>query len=124
MEQEMKEKGNARRVPVVEAIRYNFTENEIRDLGKRLARASSNAEAAEVKKKEVDAQLKADIERHYAEASGLAERVNSGYEMRDTPCEHVYDFDAGLVQCFTKETADMVWERAMRPDERQMALPV
>ena len=56
------------------------------------AESLQKMEEAENKKKEFDAQIKADIEKHEAKAHEIGHKLTSGKEYREVECTIKYDF--------------------------------
>jgi hypothetical protein len=96
-----------------------LTDEERISLGADMARANQERSRAEARKKEANAQFKAEIEKHLAEVSRLGALIPNGYEYRDVPCELMLDFDRGRAMTFRKDTGVKVHERDIHPDELQ-----
>ena len=69
-----------------EYLKYEFSDAEITDAAKELARAAQQRASLEQRKKEVDSQLKADIEAQNSIVGRLSSYINTGYEYRDIEC--------------------------------------
>lgn len=109
---------------IVDYLRCNLTDEELLETGKQLARANAQRAEAESHKKEIDSQLKADIEKHASRALSLSVLLNNGYEYRNVECQQVKDFAAGTVTVIRNDTGEIVLERPLTADERQAALPI
>ena len=103
-------------------LKWTLTQDEVRTYGVELARANASKDEAEERKKEVDAQLKAEIESHSTRSLNLARKINNGYEYRDVKCLVEYDYDKNMVQIVRTDTQEIVETRAMTEDERQTSL--
>lgn len=103
-------------------LKCQLTPQEVHDYGVRLARANSSKEEAEERKKEVDAQLKAEIESHSTKALNLARKINNGYEYREVECAILHDFKANTVSIRRVDTNELVETRALSAEERQTGL--
>jgi hypothetical protein len=64
-------------------LKYTFTDPEINEAAKDLARAAQTRSNLEQRKKEVDASLKAEIEAQNSIVGHLSSSINNGYEYRD-----------------------------------------
>jgi hypothetical protein len=73
-------------VRYTEYLKYEFSDAEITDAAKELARAAQQRASLEQRKKEVDSQLKADIEAQNSIVGRLSSYINTGYEYRDIDC--------------------------------------
>jgi hypothetical protein len=99
-----------------------LTEDETRIYGMDLARSNASKDESEERKKEVDAQLKAEIESHSTRALNLARKINNGYEYRDVECLTEFDFTKNSATITRVDTGEVVEKRAMTDDERQAGL--
>ena len=99
-----------------------LTPDEVRTYGMELARANANKDEAEERKKEVDAQLKADIESHSTRALNLARKINNGYEYRDVKCFVEFDYLKNTASVIRLDLNELVETRAMTDDEHQTSL--
>lgn len=103
-------------------LKCMLTPDETRTYGMELARANASKDEAEERKKEVDAQLKAEIESHSTRALNLARKINNGYEYRDVKCSMAFDWEANSVTVTRTDTDEVIELRAMTEDERQTTL--
>lgn len=85
-----------------------------------LARALEKVDDAEQRKETVDAELKGEIKAHAQQASVLAAKLRNGYEYRYIDCQESHDYDTGQVRTLRIDTGELVLERAMTPEERQV----
>lgn len=99
-----------------------LTEDETRLYGMDLARSNASKDESEERKKEVDAQLKAEIESHSTRALNLARKINNGYEYRDVECVTDLNFTKNSATVTRLDTGEVVEKRAMTDDERQTGL--
>jgi hypothetical protein len=99
-----------------------LSEDETRKYGMELARANANKDEAEERKKEVDAQLKAEIESHSTRALNLARKINNGYEYRDVECLMQFDYPKNSVRIERQDTYEIIETRSMTDEERQTSL--
>lgn len=103
-------------------LRVNFTSKEKLDTGEQMANAVRNIKQAQDDLASVQSQFKSDIKKYEAELSGLAEKLNSGWEMRSVTCVQIKDFNVKSVQIKRLDTLEVIEERAMDADELQMGL--
>jgi hypothetical protein len=107
------------RKPTHRSLPCKFTDEEKRDFARELAQAIGDREGSESEKKRVDAQLKADIERHTETAADRARKLRVGHEYRDVECEDQFDYNDLIVRTIRLDTGERVGERVMTTDERQ-----
>jgi len=100
-------------------LRHDLTPDEINALGRQAAKAAADADEREERRKEVDAQFKAEIKSLHATASIAHRKINNGYEYRDVECSRVQDFTHNRVIVTRLDTSEVVEDRAMSGQERQ-----
>jgi hypothetical protein len=100
-------------------LKCTLTPDETRIYGQDLAKENASRDEAEERKKEIDAQLKAEIESHSTKALSLARKINNGYEYRDVKCEIIHDYREGTVTTTRLDTKENVEHRVMTAEERQ-----
>lgn len=88
-----------------------------------IANAIRNLNKAQDDLASVSAQYKSEQKKFEAEIASLAEKLNSGWEMRNVGCREVRDFNTGSVYVFREDTEELIEERAMSAEERQAELP-
>lgn len=103
-------------------LKCTLTPDEVRTYGMELARANAARDEAEERKKEVDAQLKAEIESHQTRGLNLARKINNGYEYRDVECEMDGNYKTNTVMIRRLDTNEIIETRAMTDEERQTHL--
>ena len=104
-------------------LRVNFTAKEKLDIGDQMANAIRNIKQAEDDLASVSSQYKSEIKKYNAELTGLAEKLNSGWEMRNVTCLLIQDFNLKSYVIKRLDTTEIVEERALSADELQMGLP-
>lgn len=104
------------------SLRCEFSEDEQREMGLELAREGAAEEEAEERKKEIDSQLKADIEKHHTAAAAIRRRLNNGYEYRDVPVTITRDFNAGTYSEVRDDLEFEIESRTLTAEERQIPL--
>ena len=102
--------------------KYEFDENEIRDMAAEMAQNIARAESVDAELKTIKAQFKADLETLTRGIQATAEKMNSGYEMRNIKCEVVRDYRLGMVFYKRTDNGEIAKERKMRDDERQVKI--
>lgn len=122
---------------VFRSLKTNFTEKEKLTIGEAMANAVRERDRLESELTSIKKQYASDIDKQRAEITSLAERLNTGWEMRRVECEEVRDFNNGSVRVYRKDQGEstfitvdhpsgiqyqIVEERAMSAEERQMGL--
>ena len=104
-------------------LRCDFTEEELKGFSKELARSTAQLAQAEEEKKAAMAQFAERMTGQKALLSGLARKINEGYEMRMVECGIKLDSPiAGTTRVIRLDTGEVVKERAMHADELQRSL--
>ncbi len=107
-----------------EFLQYDFTPTELAEFSKELARHTLERARLEQQKKEVDAQLKAEIEAHNGEIGRLARDISTGHASRMIDCEIMWhNPENGRATVRRLDTGAVVRERAMLYEELQERLP-
>lgn len=105
---------------VTEYLRYQFTDAELLDLSKQLARKLAEQERAERELKEVSTQLKAAVTAKENEVSTLSHLVQNGYEYRNIECEVRFDHpEKGKKTMLRMDTGEIVSESKMTGEDLQ-----
>lgn len=108
----------------IEDLPVTLSDEDIRVRGRELARAAAEVQRAELRKAQIMATCKSEIEVHSTEMSRLTEIVNNGWEFRQVEVEEVHDFSSNRVAYVRTDTAELLRERPMTPEERQRPLPM
>ncbi len=104
-------------------LKCDFTDAEKADFGSELARASVAKKSLEDQKKEVDAQLKADIVAQETIIARLAQSINTGSEFRNIECRVELDTpEPGKKRVIRLDTGEEVYIKPMTDSDRQMVL--
>ncbi|MBE2178893.1 MAG: hypothetical protein IAE97_00270 [Chthoniobacterales bacterium] len=103
-------------------LQYKFSDDELRILGKELAEAQIQSRQLEDDRKRVADEWKAKISTKEAEIASLSNKVNSGYEYRDIPCEITLNEPVGKKTARRTDTGETVWVRDLTDSERQRTL--
>ena len=110
-------------VLIKEYLKCQLTEKEKTELSAKIAKAISDRASAEAKLKEVSASIKAQIAQLDAEISEKALQINNGYEYRNVECRMDKDYRLGSVTITRLDTGEVIRERPMTAEERQLELP-
>lgn len=106
-----------------EYLKCDFTDSEIAEAAKELARANSRKASIEQQKKDVDAQLKSEIVAQETIIGRLAAQINTGSEYRNVECRVELDTpEAGKKRTIRLDTGEEVSVKAMTDTDRQMVL--
>lgn len=106
-----------------EFLRYDFTEEEIRDRAKQLALAVQTQTQVQEEQKVAQAQFKERVEAQVSLIGRLSRSINMGYEMRTIDCR--IDFHTpvqGTKRLTRLDTGEFVRDEAMSPHEMQEQL--
>lgn len=101
---------------------YQFTEAELKNIGKEIAFTVGELEAVEAEKKDAMAGFKDRIDALGTRIKDAAHKINTGQEQRLIDCEVRKDFARNVVETFRLDTYGLVEERAMTVEERQIEL--
>ncbi len=118
------------RKDVFRNLKCNFTQEERLKIGDQMANAIRERTRLESEFASIKKQYSSDIAKQEAEVTSLAERLNTGWEMRRVECLEVKDFNNGTVRVYRKdlgifdENQLFIEERPMTAEERQMNLPL
>lgn len=105
-----------------EFVKYEFNEEELKEISSDLARCISNKARFEDEKKSAMTQMNADIENSKTKINAMAEKIQSGWDMRYMDCYVEKDYKAKKVSYTRVDNGECVKVRAMHPDEFQMML--
>ncbi len=108
--------------PCKKYLKYTFTEDEIKELGRSLAKVFSDHSEAEGRLKSVSTQIKAEITSLEGIMTMVSEKIRSGYEHRNIDCKKEFDYRLGSVTIIRLDTGEVVEERPMDAEETQKKL--
>lgn len=112
-------------IKVKEFLEYKFTDGEIKEFSQELARCTSEKINIENEKAAVMSQYKAKIDTKAADAERLAGQINTGREYRYIDCEIQMNTPKNGRKTLTRlDTAEIVWEKQMTPEEMQLKLNI
>ncbi len=114
----------ARIIPSTKLMRHPFTTDERVEFGQQLSQAlNDQREVADEL-----ATLKAQYKSKESEVAGrinlLANKITTGYEMREVKVNTVIDLISGKVQVIRIDTGEVVEEREAKDSEHQLVLEV
>ncbi len=109
--------------PYTELLRCELTDSEMADAARELARSNQRCASIEQQKKEVDSQLKAEIEAEKTKIARISSLINTGSEYRNIECRVDLDLpDPGKKTTYRLDTGEEVSVKNMTDADRQMAL--
>lgn len=104
----------------VESLRCQLTPEEQRLKGLDLAQQEKAIYDKEQEKKRAAEAFKEEIELLTRTMTTSAQILRQGYEYRPIEVEEIYDYATGSVRKKRTDTGEIIDERAMTPEERQM----
>ena len=110
---------------ITEYLKYQFSEDETRDNAKKLARKNQELAELELKKKQLAADIKSEIDSANADAARLARWVNDEYDFRMVECEVILNSPiVGQKTTCRLDTGEIVKTDRMSSEEMQQNLPI
>jgi hypothetical protein len=107
---------------ITKELECPFTQDELRNLGLSLANAIGDLEALAQEKAEFMADLKGRLKDAQAKVKLMAEKIRTGSEVRLVECRLEKDYLANAVRTYRTDTGELVEERPMTAEERQLFL--
>ncbi len=108
---------------VMHEVKYQFSRTELLELGEKLARATDEVRAVENGKKEVMADIAADLKRANGRVFSLAAKLKDKFELREVECIATYGVPrAGLKVLRRADTGEELEPEPMTADEMQRGL--
>lgn len=104
-------------------LKVALTAAEIADRADRAAQLLADRDAKEADVKAAQKHGKAMIEELDAEIRRLSSEVRNQSDYRSVDCERRYNYATSTVQDVRLDTGEVIAERGMSPNERQMELP-
>ncbi len=105
-----------------EYLKCPLTEAELRAQAEKMAQNLSQIAQYEADLKSIKKQIESDIARCQADLGSAVEKFRSGFEMRNVDCEVQKDFQTNTVRTYRLDTGEMIRERALTAEERQLML--
>lgn len=103
-----------------EAVKFTFGPNGLQELGQGFARETQNVYDLETRKKEVDAELAAQIKSANARVAETTRKLNNGYEMREVEVLVMMDEPkSGIKRIIRADTNEHLRDEAMTLEEMQ-----
>jgi hypothetical protein len=104
----------------MEFLRYDFSEEEIRDRSKKLALSVQQQTQAQEEHKAAASQFKERIESCTSQIGRLSREINSGWEMRNIECAVLFhNPNLGVKTIVRTDTGEVVRTTSMQPSELQ-----
>lgn len=97
-------------------VKYVFTDKELLEMSRRMARAEAAINEKMDELKSVSTTIKADIATQEGILHSCAEKLRSGYEMRLKEVEVKYE--KGIVKYVDKDSGEILEERPMTQEEQ------
>jgi hypothetical protein len=105
-------------------LRYEFSQTELTEFSKSLAREVQDIASLELAKKEAMTGFAAQIEARKSEINKLARNISNRHEYRNIDCAvEFHKPNTGWKQIVRKDTGEIVEECAMTTTEMQEQLP-
>ncbi len=99
-----------------------LSEKELIEKSKELAKHNEDLAGAEDRKKDLMADITAQIKKHEANIGVLARIVSQGKEYRNVPCEWRKNFTTGRKTLIRLDTYDVIKDMEIDDNERQSPL--
>lgn len=103
-------------------VAVDLTDDEKIENARLLGSKTQDLAQAKEKKKEVTKALGAEVEQHQTEVSRLGSIAANGYEYRDVDCEKAINETKGTVTVTRSDTGEIIENRPLRSDERQVEM--
>ena len=107
---------------IVKTKKIEFSHPQIEEKGKELAGLLDKIALKQEEKKSVALEFKADISDLQSTAIILTNEINDGFFLVDVECEKKIDHVSGTVSFIDVNTGEVIEEREIHEDERQMSL--
>lgn len=106
-----------------EFAKYVFNDEEKAGIAEKMAHMVEEAGDLEDQKKAVTKDFDGRIQAAKNTVSSCAQKLNSGYEMRDIQCEVRRDYERKVVEYIREDTGEIARSRSMSSVELQQELP-
>jgi hypothetical protein len=100
-----------------------LTDDEKLQLASEMGKESQQHAEARERKKEVVAQLTAEVEMHRNQVERIGNLIANGYEYRTVNCEQEIDLVMARVKIIRLDTGEVIEDRNARPEELQAEMP-
>jgi len=109
-----------RQITHIEEVKRQFTDEELLEKAKSIARVRADVERLEEEKKQASDSFKAQIEKREADIDLLCKNIREGYELVPTPCDVVLNRPTpGMKSLISQKTLEVVKTMPMTDTERQ-----
>jgi hypothetical protein len=103
-----------------EAVKYTFTQDEVRELGEALARESQNVMDLHERKTSTLAAFTAQIKQGQGRMADLTRKINEGFELREVECIVMMETPRpGMKRVIRIDTNEMIRDEPMTAGEMQ-----
>jgi hypothetical protein len=114
---------NGRVIKTRESVRHTFSDAEVLELSRSMARTQQELAGVEDEAKEVKKQFEAQLQQKRSEINRLSHLINNGYEYRTCDCELRYHSpEQGMKTLIRLDTGEEVKCTKMDPREMQDVL--
>jgi hypothetical protein len=115
-------KNNIEEKEVTEYLPCILTDTELLSKSRELAKANEDLVAVEARKKDVDADLKAQVTKIEANIGVLSRSISQGKEWRNVKCKMVFDYTKGIKQLIRQDTMEIIKSDFLSQSERQESM--
>lgn len=105
---------------IKESVKYIFTDDEKKEIAADMARAVQKVDDLTAELKDIQIQYKANISAKNSEVKAKAALIRDGYEYRYCECHR--EIKNNKCYLYDVETGDLVKERDLTADERQIKI--
>jgi len=105
-----------------ELLKYEFTEEEKRDIASEMARKVNELAQAEAEKKAVNSQIKSKLDALTASIQEASHRYSNGYEMRNIKCRIIPDWIRKIWEYFREDTGEFAFSKPIDPSDYQLEI--
>lgn len=112
--------GTTKKVYTSEYCKYDFTEDDKKEIAQKMAMKTLESGELEQQKKSVMTGFKNKIEAADLVARECANHLKDGYEMRSIECEVIRDYDDGVIRYVRVDNGECVRTDDITHEERQM----
>jgi len=100
-------------------LKVILTETELQKKGQELAQCNQGIAEKKAHKKEVSAQIDADIKKFELQVLSLSRAIQNGFEYRDVECVWLYEWASGKKRLIRRDTAEEIDCKSITEAERQ-----
>ena len=107
----------------MEYLKYQFTDDEKREISEQMAQQVSELATVEDELKAVKSDYKSRIDGLQANVNGAASKLNNGYEMRQIKVQWIPDWDDKIWSIMREDTGEIVKTIKMTQEDLQTSIP-